>query len=183
MNDSARMDHIDREQESQELDFGVTERLNHWLAMLVGRGASDLLLVAGAPPCMRVNGEVRKIEPGILDGPEIEAAVLPALPRHALLHYRESFITDASYRVEGLGRFFILGIELNTSQTVTISPKLRLECGISHMRPRTPAEHFTCIPLDFGAYLAANLGRPVSCRLRSPAKSMQEYPCRSARSC
>jgi twitching motility protein PilT len=107
MDDSARMEHIDREQESQELDFGVTERLNHWLAMLVGRGASDLLLVAGAPPCMRVNGEVRKIEPGILDGPEIEAAVLPALPRHALLHYRESFITDASYRVEGLGRFRI----------------------------------------------------------------------------
>src|SRR6202047_4248588 len=107
MDDSARLNHIDSEQEAQEVDSAATERLDRWLAMLIGRGASDLLLVAGAPPCMRVNGEVRKIEPGILDGPEIEAAVLPALPRHALLHYRESFITDASYRIEGLGRFRI----------------------------------------------------------------------------
>ena len=79
MDDAARLNQIDREQEAQEFDFGVTERLNRWLAMLIGRGASDLLLVAGAPPCMRVNGEVRKIEPGILDGPEIEAAVLLSL--------------------------------------------------------------------------------------------------------
>src|SRR5580693_4169168 len=98
MNDAARLNHIDREQEALEVDAAATERLDRWLAMLIGRGASDLLLVAGAPPCMRVNGEVRKIEPGILDGPEIEAAVIPALPRHALQQYREAQITDASYR-------------------------------------------------------------------------------------
>src|SRR3984885_3295198 len=107
MDDAARLNQIDREQEAQEFDFGVTERLNRWLAMLIGRGASDLLLVAGAPPCMRINGEVRKIEPGVLDGPEIEAAVLPALPRHALNLYRETYISDASYRIVGLGRFRI----------------------------------------------------------------------------
>src|SRR3984885_13393800 len=107
MDDAARLNQIDREQEAQEFDFGVTERLNRWLAMLIGRGASDLLLVSGAPPCMRVHGEVRKIEPGILDGPEIEAAVLPALPRHALNLYRETYISDASYRIAGLGRFRI----------------------------------------------------------------------------
>ena len=79
MDDTARLNHIDREQDSSDSDSGVTERLDRWLAMVIQRGASDLLLVAGAPPCMRVNGEVRKIEPGLLDGPEIEAAVLPAL--------------------------------------------------------------------------------------------------------
>jgi twitching motility protein PilT len=105
MDDDARLNHLDREQEAQETDSAATERLDRWLAMIIGRGASDLLLVAGAPPCMRVNGEVRKIEPGVLDGPEIEAAILPALPRHALNLYRESCITDASYRILGLGRF------------------------------------------------------------------------------
>jgi twitching motility protein PilT len=107
MDDDARLNHLDREQEAQETDSAATERLDRWLAMIIGRGASDLLLVAGAPPCMRVNGEVRKIEPGVLDGPEIEAAILPALPRHALNLYRESCITDASYRILGLGRFRI----------------------------------------------------------------------------
>src|SRR5579863_3513710 len=81
MDDTARLNHLDREQESQDSDSSVTERLDRWLAMVIQRGASDLLLVSGAPPCMRVNGEVRKIEPGLLDGPEIEAAVVPALPR------------------------------------------------------------------------------------------------------
>ena len=107
MDDTARLNHLDREQESQDSDSSVTERLDRWLAMVIQRGASDLLLVSGAPPCMRVNGEVRKIEPGLLDGPEIEAAVLPALPRHAMQQYREVQITDASYRITGLGRFRI----------------------------------------------------------------------------
>src|ERR1700733_4788914 len=107
MDDTARLNHLDREQESQDNDSSVTERLDRWLAVVIQRGASDLLLVSGAPPCMRVNGEVRKIEPGLLDGPEIEAAVIPALPRHALLQYREAQITDASYRITGAGRFRI----------------------------------------------------------------------------
>jgi twitching motility protein PilT len=107
MDDTARLNHLDREHESSDNDSSVTERLDRWLAMVIQRGASDLLLVAGAPPCMRVNGEVRKIESGLLDGPEIEAAVIPALPRHALVQYREAQITDASYRITGLGRFRI----------------------------------------------------------------------------
>src|SRR5882672_3897741 len=93
--------------ESQEAASSPTSPFGRWLAAVVSLGASDLLLVQGAPPCMRIDGEVRKIEPNVLDGSEIEAAILPALPRHALLHYREELIADSSYRVEGLGRFRI----------------------------------------------------------------------------
>jgi twitching motility protein PilT len=85
----------------------ATERLNRWLAALVEHSASDLLLVQGAPACMRVNGEVRKMEGDLLDGAEIEAAVLPALTRHALHVYREKLIADSSYRLNGVGRFRI----------------------------------------------------------------------------
>ena len=55
-------------------DSAATARLDQWLKTLVERGGSDLLLVEGAPPCIRVQGEVRKIEPGFLDGTEMEAA-------------------------------------------------------------------------------------------------------------
>jgi twitching motility protein PilT len=84
-----------------------TERLDHWLASLVHRYGSDLLLVAGAPPCIRKDGEVRKIANAILDGPEIEAAVVPALTPHALQVFRDIGIADSSYRIAGLGRFRI----------------------------------------------------------------------------
>jgi twitching motility protein PilT len=86
---------------------GDTERLDRWLATLVSRSGSDLLLVEGAPPCIRVDGDVRKIEAALLDGPEIEAAVLPALNRHALHLYQEHGIADSSYRLPRLGRFRI----------------------------------------------------------------------------
>jgi twitching motility protein PilT len=93
--------------ESQEAASSPTSPFGRWLATVVSLGASDLLLVQGAPPCMRVDGEVRKIEPNVLDGSEIEAAVIPALTRHAQRLYREELIADSSYRVEGLGRFRI----------------------------------------------------------------------------
>lgn len=88
-------------------DSTATARLDQWLNLLVEKGGSDLLLVEGAPPCMRVQGEVRKLGPASLDGPEIEGAVLPALSPHALRLYRETLIADSSYRIEGLGRFRI----------------------------------------------------------------------------
>src|SRR5438046_2448831 len=92
---------------SENTDSAATGRLDQWLNMLVSRGGSDLLLVEDAPPCVRVQGEVRKLEPTALDGPEIEAAVLPALSQNALRLYRETMIADSSYRIEGVGRFRI----------------------------------------------------------------------------
>lgn len=84
-----------------------TSRLNQWLKILVERGGSDLLLIAGAPPCIRFEGEVKNIDSGTLNGPEIEATVIPALSQHGLDLYQKNHIGDSSYRVEGLGRFRI----------------------------------------------------------------------------
>jgi len=92
---------------SDSADASATAQLDHWLTTLVARGGSDLLLVENAPPFIRVQGELRKIEPNSLDGPDIEAAVLPALSRHALRLYRETLIADASYRIAEVGRFRI----------------------------------------------------------------------------
>ncbi|PYT99328.1 MAG: type IV pili twitching motility protein PilT [Acidobacteria bacterium] len=93
--------------DAETADSGATARLDQWLKTLIDKGASDLLLVENAPPCVRVQGEVRKLEATPLDGAEIEAAVLPALSPHALGRYRETLIADSSYRVEGLARFRI----------------------------------------------------------------------------
>jgi twitching motility protein PilT len=84
-----------------------TARLDQWLSTLVARGGSDLLLVAGAPACICSNGSVLPFEEVILDGPAIEAAVLPALTARALQFYRDDHIGDSSYYVPGLGRFRI----------------------------------------------------------------------------
>jgi twitching motility protein PilT len=73
-------------------------RLDEWLDALRGAGGSDLYLVAGIPPAIRVNGAIAHLPEGPLDGEEIEDAVLPAMPTHAAAHYRANGLADASIR-------------------------------------------------------------------------------------
>lgn len=84
-----------------------TERINEWLAELVSRGASDLLLVCDLPPCIRREGEVEPLAGEALESIAIEEAVLPALHRNAQEAYRRDLVADASYRIADRGRFRI----------------------------------------------------------------------------
>jgi len=86
---------------------GHTARLRGWLERVVEQSASDLLLVAGAPPLIRVSGNVVPLPEGPLGGEEIADALLPALPPHARKAYRDTGIADASLRTADLGRFRI----------------------------------------------------------------------------
>jgi twitching motility protein PilT len=82
-------------------------RLNRWLEALLERRGSDLLLVAGSPPCVRTDGAVLALREAPVSGEEIEEAVLPALPGRARAQYTQEKIADASYKVPGRGRFRI----------------------------------------------------------------------------
>src|SRR5215217_5389740 len=74
---------------------GDTGRVERWLRILADAGGSDLLLVAGAPPSIRVDGRIRPLAEGPIDGIDVEEAVLPTLPPHARRQYRHSGIADA----------------------------------------------------------------------------------------
>jgi twitching motility protein PilT len=97
----------DRSVELASGDPRSIERLAAWLEILVERRGSDLLLVAGAPPCVRVDAAVTRLPEAPLSGEEIEDAVLPALAPGARARYGEDGIADGSFRRRGLGRFRI----------------------------------------------------------------------------
>ncbi|RPJ76188.1 MAG: PilT/PilU family type 4a pilus ATPase [Acidobacteria bacterium] len=80
-------------------------RLEAWLRHLVEQRGSDLLLVAGSPPAIRVDGLVSPLAESILDGMDIEQAVLPALPPHGQRQYERAQIADVSLKLPGVGRF------------------------------------------------------------------------------
>jgi Tfp pilus assembly ATPase PilU len=73
-------------------------RLAEWLIALRGRGSSDLYLVAGLPPSIRVDGIIQHLPERPLEGQEIEDAVLPALPPHAVDSYHAAGHADSSLR-------------------------------------------------------------------------------------
>jgi twitching motility protein PilT len=82
-------------------------RLDGWLRLMAERGASDLLLVAGEPPALRLHGRIVRSDGALLDGGDIEEMVLPDLPPYAQRAYHETGIADAARRVPGIGRFRI----------------------------------------------------------------------------
>ena len=84
-----------------------TMRLRSWLERVVEGAGSDLLLVPGAPPALRIDGLVVPLAEAPLGGEEIEDAVAPALAPHARKLYRETGIADGSFRTADLGRFRI----------------------------------------------------------------------------
>jgi len=55
------------ESEPRVLESASHSRLNNWLVQLVERGGSDLLLVSGSPPSIRLKGEVTALENRSLD--------------------------------------------------------------------------------------------------------------------
>ena len=75
------------------------------LRLMATRDASDLLLLAGEPPTMRVHGRVARLDGPTLDGEDVETMVLGELAPHAQRQFREVGIADASIRVPGVGRF------------------------------------------------------------------------------
>jgi twitching motility protein PilT len=79
-------------------------RIEDWLAEVVRRRGSDLLLVAGSAAAVRVDGLLSPIGDALLDGDEIEALIAPLLPSHAARQYADTGIADASLRLP-LGRF------------------------------------------------------------------------------
>jgi twitching motility protein PilT len=86
---------------------GSSARLESWLQKLVQRSGSDLLLVAGAPPSLRVDGTIVPLPGAPLSGEEIEEAVLPVLSSRARNLFAQESVADLSYKMPGIGRFRI----------------------------------------------------------------------------
>ncbi|MQA29007.1 MAG: PilT/PilU family type 4a pilus ATPase [Luteitalea sp.] len=80
-------------------------KVEQWLRALTARRGSDLLLVAGEPPSVRVCGKVVRLDDSTLDGQDIEDAVLAAISPHAQRQFRATQIADASLGIPHVGRF------------------------------------------------------------------------------
>jgi twitching motility protein PilT len=84
---------------------GSSVRLEGWLQTLVGKAGSDLLLVAGVPPAIRVDGRIAPLPHAPLSGEEIEEAVVPVLSSRARSQYAQESVADFSLKIRGVGRF------------------------------------------------------------------------------
>lgn len=86
---------------------GSTASLEALLAGAAARNASDVLLITGAPPMLRVNGHLMAGGNAPLDAEDVRSLVLPLLEPWQLEELQKRKSTDLSFERENLGRFRI----------------------------------------------------------------------------
>lgn len=85
----------------------ATASLDELLDFAAKRGASDILLVAGAAPVLRVNGALAAGSGGPLEPEDVRALVLPLLATAQLEELQKRKSVDFGFVRENLGRFRI----------------------------------------------------------------------------
>jgi len=85
----------------------ATASLERLLQTAAARGASDVLLIAGAPPMFRITGSLVQGPGAVLEAEDVRSLVVPLLEpgQSDELHKRKSL--DLGFVREGLGRFRI----------------------------------------------------------------------------
>ena len=84
-----------------------TASLDQLLHAAAGRGASDVLLIAGPPPMLRVNGALVQGAGAALEPEDVRSLVLPLLEPWQLEELQKKKTVDLSFVRENLGRFRI----------------------------------------------------------------------------
>jgi twitching motility protein PilT len=82
-----------------------TASLDQLLHTAAGRGASDVLLIAGAPAMLRVTGNLTPGAGAVLEADDVRSLVLPLLEPSQLEELQKRKSVDLSFMRENLGRF------------------------------------------------------------------------------
>src|SRR5262245_55427634 len=83
----------------------VPEKLRRWLEWAVQAGASDLHLVVGHPPVLRLNGDLTEIPEPVLGADEAEPLLASVCPPAALAGLERDKNLDFSFGVPVAGVF------------------------------------------------------------------------------
>jgi twitching motility protein PilT len=82
-----------------------TASLDQLLQAAAGRGASDVLLIAGAPAMLRVTGNLTPLSGAVLEADDVRSLVLPLLEPAQLEELQKRKSVDLSFVRDNLGRF------------------------------------------------------------------------------
>jgi twitching motility protein PilT len=81
-------------------------KIDDLFRVMIDHGASDLHLVAGLPPVMRINGELERTEAhGILDQEGLKQLVYEITPSSKKAQFEATGDVDFGYEMAGLARF------------------------------------------------------------------------------
>ena len=80
-------------------------KIDAFFKLMHDQGASDLHLVSGQPPALRINGEMERIKYKVLDNDMLRGMLYEIAPEEKVKVFEETGDVDFGYEIPGLARY------------------------------------------------------------------------------
>ncbi len=80
-------------------------QIDAFFKLMHEQGASDLHLVAGQQPVLRIDGELERVKYSVLDNDSLKAMLYEITPEHKVKIFEETGDVDFAYEIPGVARY------------------------------------------------------------------------------
>ena len=80
-------------------------KLDAFFKLMVDQGASDLHLVSGSQPILRVSGELQRVRYATLESDDLKKMLYEVAPEYKIKQFEETGDVDFAYEIPGLARY------------------------------------------------------------------------------
>lgn len=80
-------------------------KIDAFFQLMHDQGASDLHLVSGQQPVLRIRGEMERIKYNVLENDELKAMLYEITAEHKIKEFEETGDVDFAYEIPGLARY------------------------------------------------------------------------------
>ena len=80
-------------------------KLDAFFKLMVDQGASDLHLVSGSQPILRVSGELQRVRFAVLESDDLKKMLYEVAPEYKIKQFEETGDVDFAYEIPGLARY------------------------------------------------------------------------------
>ncbi len=80
-------------------------QIDAFFKLMNEKGASDLHLVAGQQPVLRIDGEIERVKYKVLDNDTLKAMLYEIAPEEKIKEFEETGDVDFAYEIPGLARY------------------------------------------------------------------------------
>jgi len=80
-------------------------KIDAFFKLMNEQGASDLHLVAGSPPALRIRGDIERVKYKVLDNDDLRGMLYEIAPEQKIKTFEETGDIDFGYEIPGLARY------------------------------------------------------------------------------
>ncbi len=80
-------------------------KIDAFFKLMHDQGASDLHLISGQPPVLRIRGDMERVKYKVLDNDELKTMIYEIAPEDKVKVFEETGDVDFGYEIPGLARY------------------------------------------------------------------------------